>query len=66
MELHTHTTQQINSEGFVSNGRGDYCCFALLLDATSTENGLPQQRSWCVLQLARKEYVTGSGTFREM
>jgi hypothetical protein len=41
LELHTHTSQQKNSQPFVSNDPGDYCCFALRLKATSFENGNP-------------------------
>jgi hypothetical protein len=59
LELHTHTSRYKNSQSFVSNDPGDRCCCcAPPLDATSFENGYPQQRSWCVLQLAKKESVT--------
>jgi hypothetical protein len=58
LEIHTYTSQDENTQSFVSNDPGDCCCCAPPLDATSFENGYPTAEELCVVQLAKKESVT--------
>lgn len=64
LERHTHTSRYKNLQSFASNDQGD-CCFTPALDTSSFEKATPQQRSWCILLLAKEESVTAlQRTFR--
>jgi hypothetical protein len=54
LELHTYASRQKNTESFVSNDPGDFCRAPPLVLKMAT----PQRRSWCVLQLVKKESAT--------